>query len=866
MIRNSNTKSSIEKAKTPRTIFISEGKKKMNLINTIAQAWTAGGVFYGQENNMNKMVTVSFSDKATTSYVNLESGQVVLYDFKKNIPNMPMEDYDLITEYHFMHELGHVIYTFPYTYSQFFRNLSGRGQEVMARIINTVEDDRIERALSKKSIHFYNIKGYVAANPHHLAMICLPKDEFNKVTKKKKIKVDDIHDKIKTNMTKPDEDFLNRLNVASKTNYKHVYMFTDEEQELFTEFLNTITYEDVVELSIKLFNRQYKGMEEEMQKMQKENEEYKKELENDSDDELQKKLEDLFESLDKGETDQSDNSCDCDGDQDGGDSGDGGKDGEGKDGSGGDGGQGGDGGGGDKDGKGGKGGKGKGKGKESEKEDGNADSADDKKDDDGKEPEDKKDDKKDECPEETKKQIKKLKGRADTMMKAESLLKEAAKRGMDIKKIIKKMIEKGLIVFSSEIGQEDGSNPSRDFGECRWIMKALEELKKEMDQNTPTKGKPKEHTYFKNDGEEVVSFPQDFNPLFADEKIVGESNRDLDKNIVANKSLINAMVTEFYKHQSAIEKAKTRKIVDSGKLNTRRLSRLVAKDLRVFRSKEILHTGKKHHLFVLGDFSGSMCNLVQSVLLQMNNLITFAKKAGIGCDVFGFSSHINNQVNDDINKACGGVYHRDAGGNLFRIESSSSPMSKINSSFAYYMNNEDMLSGGTPMSASIFSLMYLMQRIKRNDPETIISFIIITDGDSTDDYNWSGDKDFSMAYDGQKIYNKKEVGNANIALFMEVMKNRIGCNITQIYISNHYAYGLTSFGFDTERVSDRVQTCQENKMPVAVSNHENGIGKLFMGIDTMACISEKDTYVSNNEVGKVFRIIAKNIATTCHTQ
>ena len=204
-------------------------------------------------------------------------------------------------------------------------------------------------------------------------------------------------------------------------------------------------------------------------------------------------------------------------------------------------------------------------------------------------------------------------------------------------------------------------------------MKALEELKKEMDQNSDSKGKPKEHTYFKNDGEEVVTFPQDFNPLFADEKIIGQSNKYLDKNIAANKSLINSMVTEFYKHQSAIEKAKTRKIVDTGKLNTRRLSRLVAKDLRVFRSKELLYTGKKHHLFVLGDFSGSMCNLVQSVLLQMNNLITFAKKAGIGCDVFGFSSHINNQVNDDINKACGGVYHRDAGGNLFRIESSSSP-------------------------------------------------------------------------------------------------------------------------------------------------------------------------------------------------
>ena len=318
--------------------------------------------------------------------------------------------------------------------------------------------------------------------------------------KEKKIKADEINDKIKTNMTKPDEEYLNRLNVASKSNYKHVYMFTDEEQELFTEYVNTITYEDVVELSIKLFNRQFKGMEEQMQKMKQENEQYKKDLEKDSDDEIQKKLEDLLESLNKPETDQSDNSCDCDGDQDGGDSGDGGKDGEGKEGGegkDGDGQDGKDGGENGKDAEDGEGKKGKGgKGKESEKEDGNADSSDgkkddDKKDDEDKEPEDKKDDKKSECPEETKKQIKKLPGRADTMMKAESLLKEAAKRGIDIKKIIKKMIEKGLIVFSSEIGQDDCSNPSRDFGECRWIMKALEELKKEMDQIRLQKANPR---------------------------------------------------------------------------------------------------------------------------------------------------------------------------------------------------------------------------------------------------------------------------------------------------------------------------------------------------------------------------------------
>ena len=852
MIRNSNTKNSVEKAKTPRTMFINEGQKNMNLINTIAQAWTSGGVFYGQEDNTNKIVRVSFSDKEETSSFNLETGQIILYDFKKNLPNMPMEDYDLITEYHFMHELGHVIYTFPYTYSQFFRNLSEAGQRVMARIINIVEDDRIERALCKKSIHFYNIKSVVCENPYHLAMMSLEEEDFAKFTKKKRVKLDDVTNNLKTKMNDSKTELFIRLNTATKTNYKHVYMFGNEENEIFDEYINTATYEDVVDLSIKLFNMKYKGMEEEMQKMKKENEEYKEQLKKDSDAEIESKLEDLFKSLNKEVTDQSDNSEDGDGDQDGGESGDGGKDGEGKEGDGGEG-EG-------KDGKGGtdgKNGKGKdgedGDGKESETEEGDAD-------------EKKDEDKKDECPEETKKQIKKLKGRANTMMKAESLLKEASKRGIDIKEIIKKMIEKGLIVFSSEIGTEDLKIPSRDFGECRWIMKAMEELRAEMDKDAKSKGKPKEHTYFKNDGEEVVTFPHDFNPLFSDKTVPSQSNKDLDKNVAANRKLISAMVTEFHRHQCAIEKMKTRKIVDTGKLNTRRLSRLVAKDLRVFRSKELLQTGKKHHLFVLGDFSGSMCYLVQSVLMQMNNLITFSKKAGIGCDVFGFSSHIDNKIDDKLNKACGGVYHKDAGANLFRIESSSSHMSRINGSFAYYMNNDGMLSGGTPMSASIFSLMYLMQRIKRNDPETIISFIIITDGDSTDDYHWSGEKDFSMAYDGQKIYNKKEVGNANIALFMEVMKNRIGCNITQIYISDYFTHGLRSFGFNSESVSGYVNEYEKKKMPVAISNYENGWGKVFMGIDTMACISQKDTYVNNNEVGKVFKIIAKNIATTCHTQ
>lgn len=220
---------------------------------------------------------------------------------------------------------------------------------------------------------------------------------------------------------------------------------------------------------------------------------------------------------------------------------------------------------------------------------------------------------------------------------------------------------------------------------------------------------------------------------------------------------VSFMAQQFEMRKSADAYARQR-VHKTGVLNTNKLHEYkLTEDL--FLRQTITPDGKNHGLLMLVDWSGSMSDCIVETVKQLLVLVQFCRKVSIPFDVYTFTSQNYRAALEEgadekpkyevttggsqivhilTSKANNRQMERDML-NLF------STATKISSSYVRCVGSAYLTMGGTPLNNVLFQVPAMVQRLRDTTNAQKISFVCLTDGESTpifyhdNDYNtWSG--------------------------------------------------------------------------------------------------------------------------------
>lgn len=187
----------------------------------------------------------------------------------------------------------------------------------------------------------------------------------------------------------------------------------------------------------------------------------------------------------------------------------------------------------------------------------------------------------------------------------------------------------------------------------------------------------------------------------------------------SGRSVVNYMVSAFERRKSArdymrVQESKT------GMLDTNNLYKIFYSD-DVFLRKAIVPQCKNHGFIFLLDCSGSMSEIFETTLMQLFDLVTFCKKAGIPFEVYAFT---------DVTSALAKTLYRGAMGQFRLIEVANyrMKMSQIIDSFDAVRN---IPLGGTPLSEALIGIVPIAERFREKYRVDKLNIISLTDGGCT---------------------------------------------------------------------------------------------------------------------------------------
>ena len=207
-----------------------------------------------------------------------------------------------------------------------------------------------------------------------------------------------------------------------------------------------------------------------------------------------------------------------------------------------------------------------------------------------------------------------------------------------------------------------------------------------------------------------------------------------------NNPIVNNMVKEFEMRKSASQ-WKRAQISKTGQIDPKKLFGYQIKD-ELFRQLTVVKDGKKHGMFFLLDWSGSMDYYMHDTVKQLINLVMFAKRINIPFQVCAFTSSYNhdydyyNTRDDKLIRDAEGLGFND---NVTLLELFNHNMNEreTNQMINYLLNNIWNVSrskyslSGTPLNdALIYLAGNLHKFIKNNSVEKMI-MITLTDGESS---------------------------------------------------------------------------------------------------------------------------------------
>lgn len=296
------------------------------------------------------------------------------------------------------------------------------------------------------------------------------------------------------------------------------------------------------------------------------------------------------------------------------------------------------------------------------------------------------------------------------------------------------------------------------------------------------------------------------------EKAISESTTACDEFMTKSKSVVNHMVSQFQMKQSADADKRT-SIAKTGVLDTTNMINYRWSE-DIFLKNETVADAKNHGMVFFLDWSGSMGHVMKDTVQQLFILTEFCNKVNIPFEVYAFSdvSGLTDDRYPDDGRQW--VAKENASGQLrpghfTLINFLSSRMKKSdykiatarlyhlagNSGYGSYAPRGFGL-GCTPLNEAILTAMDIVPRFQRATGVQIVNCVLLTDGQGSSLGARRSYYGKTIVHDPttKRDYGVESDNNAETNCYLEILKDRTGCNLIGIFLTdtanvNRHRYG-----------------------------------------------------------------------------
>jgi len=330
-------------------------------------------------------------------------------------------------------------------------------------------------------------------------------------------------------------------------------------------------------------------------------------------------------------------------------------------------------------------------------------------------------------------------------------------------------------------------------------------------------------------------------------EFIAESMNGYDDFMNQTKQVVNLMAKEFEMRKAAFRSARARTST-KGSLDVNKLHAYKYDD-QLFKQVTTLADGKNHGMMMLVDYSGSMGNVLPSVIRQTIALVMFCKRVNIPFEVYAFTT------NDDLNRI---KAIRAASSNLVRFDYEdlalnqlfTNKMSKMDferamksfyaqTSQVRYLPRIERL-GSTPLNAALLATQYLIEDFLKVNPVHKMNLITLTDGESNPVRSVSGidgsySREYMMEIKGKKINLEASYWGEHVTNTKAILEAVTGPNITT---ANFFICSRRDFKKELYRVLPYDVRAQDEarksmtKDGVWIKNDCNGYNRRFVIVDS----------------------------------
>lgn len=296
-----------------------------------------------------------------------------------------------------------------------------------------------------------------------------------------------------------------------------------------------------------------------------------------------------------------------------------------------------------------------------------------------------------------------------------------------------------------------------------------------------------------------------------------------DEFMVQTKQVVNMMAKEFEMRKAAFRSARARTST-KGSLDVNKLHAYKYDD-QIFKQVTTLADGKNHGMMMLVDYSGSMHNVMPSVIRQTIALVLFCKRVNIPFEVYGFTSREVDYTERKAIAKASSAYVRFDYDDLVLNQLFTNKMSKrdfdralktfyIQSKSIGYMPSLEKMSG-TPLNAALMASEFLIKDFRKSNPVHKMNLITLTDGESNTVSHIAG-KDGYANRDTIMDVNKKRIHlrstyYGGVDSTTEILKAIKGNNVTA---TNFFICSRHDFRREMYRIlkTDKEQVEARNQM------------------------------------------------------
>ena len=330
-------------------------------------------------------------------------------------------------------------------------------------------------------------------------------------------------------------------------------------------------------------------------------------------------------------------------------------------------------------------------------------------------------------------------------------------------------------------------------------------------------------------------------------KFVAESMDGYDDFMNQTKQVVNLMAKEFEMRKAAFRSARARTST-KGSLDVNKLHAYKYDD-QLFKQVTTLADGKNHGMMMLVDYSGSMSNVLPSVIRQTIALVMFCKRVNIPFEVYAFTTSEDSTRIKAIRAASSNLVRFDyedlALNQLFTNKMSKIDFERAMKSFyaqtsqVRYLPRIERL-GSTPLNAALLATQYLIEDFLKVNPVHKMNLITLTDGESNPVRSVAGidgsySREYMMEIKGKKINLEASYWGEHVTNTKAILEAVTGPNITT---ANFFICSRRDFKKELYRVLPYDVRAQDEarksmtKDGVWIKNDCNGYNRRFVIVDS----------------------------------